>query len=216
MSKNLKVLIVSLLFIGIITKDKFCEHLGFGQNKVHGAQLNLSGTDSSHTINTETTYDTLFRWNDQLMDWIMVEEAEKKLNDLFSQELDLSQEPIELDWDVLMNIDYVLKYYEEFEMEIYSPVFTEALEAIHKKEVVVEGYVIPFDEAGEFLSLSLNPFAACFFCGKASPASVISLYLKDESKKYKVDDFKKFKGVLHLNHDDPDEFYYILRQAEEI
>ena len=65
------------------------------------------------------------------------------------------------------------------------------------------------------MSLSYNPYASCFFCGKASPASVMSMYLKDEDVRYKMDDFKTFRGTLHLNYDDPNEFYYILRDARE-
>ena len=40
--------------------------------------------------------------------------------------------------------------------------------------------------------------------------------MKKNKKTYKIDDFKKFKGTLHLNYDDPNEFYYILKDAEEL
>ena len=43
----------------------------------------------------------------------------------------------------------------------------------------------------------------------------MNMYLKDEGKRYRMDEFKKFRGTLHLNSDDPDEFYYILRDASE-
>jgi hypothetical protein len=100
-------------------------------------------------------------------------------------------------------------------MKIYAPVFPDGLKAIDGKQVIIEGFVIPFDEKGDILALSANPYAACFFCGKASPASVLSLYVK-KKKRYKMDDFRKFKGVLHLNADDPEEYYYILRNAVPI
>lgn len=124
--------------------------------------------------------------------------------------------PIEVDWKVLMNIDYELRYFKEVDLEIYAPVFSKAVKALHGKEVIIEGYVIPFDEEGELLSLSFNPYASCFFCGKASPASILSIYLKDKKKRYKIDDYKKFRGTLYLNKDDPNEFYYILRNAREV
>ena len=126
------------------------------------------------------------------------------------------QEPIRVNWDVLMDIEYKLKHFEEIGMEIYAPDFMKAQKELDGKEVIIEGYVIPFDEDGGSLTLSHFPFAACFFCGNASPASVISMYLRNEKKRYKIDDFKKFRGTLHLNYDDPYEFYYILRDAREI
>ena len=114
-----------------------------------------------------------------------------------------------------MDINYELRYFKELDMEIYAPVFSEAVKALDGKEVILEGFVLVFDEEPDLLSLSANPYASCFFCGKASPASVISMYLKKKRKRYKMDDFKKFRGTLHLNHDDPNEFYYILRNATE-
>lgn len=125
-------------------------------------------------------------------------------------------DPIEIDWQVLINIDYELRYFKELDMEMYDPVFSKAVEALDGKEVIIEGYIIPFEVEEELLTLSLNPYASCFFCGNASPASVISLYLKEKGQRYKTDDFKKFRGTLYLNYDDPNEFYYILRDAEEV
>jgi hypothetical protein len=125
-------------------------------------------------------------------------------------------EPIRADWKVLMDIDYKLQYYKEFNMEIYAPIFTKAVKKLHGKEVIIDGHVIPLDVKQEMIALSYNPYSSCFFCGQASPASVISLHLKDKSKRYKKDSFKKFRGTLYLNQDDPDEFYYILRDAVEI
>jgi hypothetical protein len=124
--------------------------------------------------------------------------------------------PIEIEWKVLMAIEYKLKYFEALETEMYAPVFSKAVEKLHEQEVIIKGYIIPFDAKGELLALSYYPYASCFFCGKASPASVISLYLKNKRKRYHTDDFIKFRGTLFLNYDDPNEFYYILRGAEEI
>lgn len=126
------------------------------------------------------------------------------------------EEPIELDWDLLLDIEYELRYFPEHDVEAYSPIFTKALKAYHEKTVILEGFVIPIDETNDMLALSMNPFASCFFCGNASPASVTSLYLKENTKKYKTDDFVKFKATLYLNKDDLKDFYYILRDAEEV
>jgi len=40
--------------------------------------------------------------------------------------------------------------------------------------------------------------------------------MKDGTKRYEIDDFKTFKGTLHLNYDDPNEFIYILKNAVEV
>ena len=101
-------------------------------------------------------------------------------------------------------------------MTIYAPVFSKELLALHKKKVIITGFVIPFDLEENLLALSRNPYASCFFCGQASPASVVSLYLKNKDKRYKTDDYKTFSGTLYLNEDDPADFYYILRDANEV
>lgn len=120
--------------------------------------------------------------------------------------------PIKIDWALLMEIEYNLKFNQASELKIYASIFTEALIAFDGKEVIIEGFVIPLDENGGMVALSANPYASCFFCGKASSASVMGLYLK-KKKLYKIDDFRKFRGMLKLNYNDPDEFYFILEDA---
>lgn len=120
--------------------------------------------------------------------------------------------PTKIDWSLLMEIELNLKLYQTRELQIYNPVFTEALVALDGKEVIIEGFVIPLDQNGDLVALSANPYASCFFCGKASPASVMSLYLK-KKKLYRIDDFRKFRGTLKLNYNDPKEYYFILEDA---
>ncbi len=223
MNRNLKIFFAAILVAGVFTQDRICEHLGFGQNKYHQESVEAkhrkelivadSSIESDYLI-TETVY----RWEERLMDWVVdndMEEPQAQLVNQISSYPPLST-PIEVDWKVLMEIQYKLRYYAEIELELYAPIFSEAVEALHGKEVVLEGFVIPLDEEEELLSLSFNPYSSCFFCGKASPASVISMYLKEEAKRYKIDDFKKFSGTLYLNYDDPNEFYYVLRDAQEV
>lgn len=62
--------------------------------------------------------------------------------------------------------------------------------------------------------LSSNPFASCFFCGGAGPESVVGLSLKKNGKRFRTDDYFTFKGKLRLNTDNPDDFNFILDQAE--
>jgi hypothetical protein len=126
------------------------------------------------------------------------------------------QDPIVVKWEELIDINYKVRYFESLDMDISAPVFGQAQKSLDGKEVIITGFVIPFDENMKYLSLSANPYASCFFCGGASAASVISMYMKDGTKRYEIDDFKTFKGTLHLNYDDPNEFIYILKNAVEV
>ncbi|MGD1843413.1 MAG: DUF3299 domain-containing protein [Thermonemataceae bacterium] len=184
-----------------------------------GEQKRENTVVSSSVQNNHFVDNYSYCWSSQPANWIGIEETKKFRSQLInytSTENEASSlEPVKVNWKILMNIKYKLKYSQELDMEVYFPMFTKAVEKLHGKEIIIEGYVIPFDESGELLSLSYNPYAACFFCGKASPASVMSMYLKDKRKRYKMDAFKKFRGTLYLNHDDPNEFYYILRNARE-
>ncbi|MEL6629226.1 MAG: hypothetical protein AAFQ92_27155 [Bacteroidota bacterium] len=222
MQKSLKLLLAFVLCTVVLTQEKVCEHLGFGRAAIH-QQL----ADNYQPVETKGLVDVSLATNSlPVVSPALEERLPSREVALESEAIEThftsitntansSAKPVEIRWDFLTNIEYELKYFEELEMEIYVPVFTDDHKALDGQEVLIEGYVIPFDLDGEFLSLSANPYASCFFCGQASPASVISLYLKSDRVRYSVDDFKKFKGTLHLNYDDPNEFYYILREAVE-
>lgn len=127
-----------------------------------------------------------------------------------------AEKPIPVSWKQLTNITYVLTYNKKLDMEVYAPVYTDTLRQLHGKFVSIRGYVIPYEEDQATVALSANPYASCFFCGKASPASVLTLRLGKRGKRYKLDARRTFKGHLKLNYDDPEEFYYILDQAKEL
>ena len=223
MRKLMKVLLFLLLFVGVVTQDHICEHLGFGQSKFHD-ERDSSIHQVAHyeaPVEEKENYlvsDTVFSWNEQSLNW----EADSTFNikkPKGTNSLVLFEpikEPVDLEWYTLMNIQYQLKYFAQIDMEMYAPVFPDSVLMLDGKEVIIEGFVIPFEEDGAHVSLSFNPYASCFFCGKASPASVLSMYLKNKKARYAIDAFKKFKGKLRLNHDDPDEFYYILEDAKEV
>lgn len=121
-----------------------------------------------------------------------------------------------LTWKTMENIKFEKKYYKEIDGEMLAPVFTDEIKKLDGKEVQVEGYVVPVDEKGRYCALSANPYASCFFCGKAGPASVMTIKFKKKNKSYKTDDYIIFKGKLQLNYDDINEFYYILNDAEAL
>jgi hypothetical protein len=130
--------------------------------------------------------------------------------------LPLLENPVKLSWKTMQNIKFEKKYYKEVDGEMLAPIFTEEIKKLDGKLVEVEGYVIPVDEKGRYIALSANPYAACFFCGKAGPASVMTIKFKKKNKDYNTDDYKHFKGRLQLNINDVNEFYYVLNDSEEI
>ncbi len=222
MKRNLVIIIVAILIILLFAQDNIRDQFGFGREADEETSSSEGGDSEELSTNRILLRDsfineTIYRWDETMLNMVVVEDIKDfpiQLANYTDTQNSLSK-PIEVDWNVLMDIKYRLKYIDEIGAEMYSPIFSEAVEALHEKEIIIEGFVIPFDEEGEILSLSMNPFASCFFCGKASPASIISMYLKDKGKRYKMDDFKRFRGTLFLNFDDPNEFYYILRDAEE-
>jgi len=74
------------------------------------------------------------------------------------------QDPIVVKWEELIDINYNVRFFESLDMDINAPVFGQAQKALDGKEVIITGFVIPFDENMKYLSLSANPYASCFFC----------------------------------------------------
>ncbi len=161
--------------------------------------------------------DDVYQWNPQKLDWVIQDsKTTEKKADLKQLKSSNSTEAIIVDWYMLEDIQYKLKYFEEIDFEAYAPIFSKTIQSLQGKEIVVKGYVIPLFENEEPLALSANPYSSCFFCGQASPASVMSMYMKNKGLNYKMDDFKTFKGTLYLNYDDPNEFYYILKDVVQV
>ncbi|MDX1684465.1 MAG: hypothetical protein R3275_04465 [Saprospiraceae bacterium] len=159
--------------------------------------------------------DSLWTWKDSLMDFeyaMPYGSQPIKGTAVYDEDGDGK---MDLTWKALKDILYAQAYFEKFGMEVYIPAFPEEITELNGQQVSVEGFTIPFDGEEAFVALSATPFSNCFFCGKGSPASVISLYLEDENKTYKVDEFIRFEGTLRLNYDDPEEFYYVLDDAQE-
>jgi hypothetical protein len=121
--------------------------------------------------------------------------------------------PPALAWKTLEGIGFDKRFVEDMNDYFLFPEFTKQIKALEGKTVDVEGYVIPFDKTGAEVALSANPYAACFFCGKAGPASIMIVKLKVKNTKLRTDMYKTFRGKLKLNATDPDEFYYILEDA---
>lgn len=159
--------------------------------------------------------DSIYRWDKRMYQMNVVGTVDDFEKDNSRPKIDpLVKEPIKLKWDNLMGIDYRLRYFSDVEMEMLYPLFSDDIKALEGKEVIIKGYTIPLEADGNLMALSFGSYASCFFCGKASPASIISMYLK-EDKFYRVDSYRAFRGTLHINQDDPNQFYYILKDARE-
>jgi len=127
------------------------------------------------------------------------------------------RDPIhKVSWQTLENIAFQRKFLKDFEAYVLFPQFTDALKNLVGKTVEVKGYVIPLEPRADWVALSAYPNASCFFCGAAGPASVMTIRFKDGKHKYRVDEFRTFRGKLKLNSDDIHEFYYILNEAVEV
>lgn len=121
--------------------------------------------------------------------------------------------PITVTWKTLEDIDFEEKFVKELDDYMLFPKFPQAIKQLAGKEVEVRGYVVPIDKRGEIIALSANPYDACFFCGKAGPASVMTVKLKTKNTSLKLDQYLAFKGKLRLNDSDFKEFYYIMEEA---
>lgn len=124
--------------------------------------------------------------------------------------------PKEIDWKFLSKVEFVDKYFEEYEAWYLFPQFSEPIKKLDGKRIQIKGYVIPLDVEDNLYALSAYPFSACFFCGGAGPESVMSLKFKDTHRHFDTDDVATFEGILHLNTTDLDNFNYVLKEAKEV
>lgn len=117
-------------------------------------------------------------------------------------------------WKNLSEVSY--KISEDEFGELYLPEFSEKIKAMEGKDIIADGYIIPFEGMfkPEHIILSSLPLAECYFCGSGGPETVMEVMLKSPikytSKRVKV------RGKLVLNQKDPEKLMYILQEAELI
>ena len=121
-----------------------------------------------------------------------------------------------IDWKVLAKVDFIDKYFPEFEAWYLIPKFQEEVKALDQKPIIIKGYIIPMDVEGGEYALSAYPSSACFFCGGAGPESVIKLELAEKTERFDTDDIITFSGTLELNDSDVDNFNYILKNCRPL
>jgi hypothetical protein len=119
-----------------------------------------------------------------------------------------------IDWKTLSKIGWKNEFNEALGYEVAIPVFDKAAEALNGKEVTITGYVLPVDtDGGQYIILSANPYASCFFCGGAGPETVMEIYLQ-KKQTFPADAKAVFKGKLKLNYDDAYHLIYMLENAQ--
>jgi hypothetical protein len=98
--------------------------------------------------------------------------------------------------------------------DIDKPIFTKEVLAFSNKQIILPGYMVPFENGmkGSHFMLSSLPLNACFFCGAGGPETVVEIFL---SKPITYTDKPvEIKGKLILNDKDPDKMIYQLVDAE--
>ena len=141
----------------------------------------------------------------------------KQSSDHQTKTKDVSHQVI--DWTLLSKISFENKMVDSLQQTIPFPIFNDSLKMMNAKSVTLSGFIIPIEEIGEadLLVLSANPYASCFFCGKAGVESVVEIHLKNQNNKaYQTDKRMTFKGILRLNNTDPNYLPYIMEAAGEV
>ncbi len=116
-------------------------------------------------------------------------------------------------WLILNNLEYKEAPHEVYGT-VYLPEFSKDVKKLANKQVVIKGYLVPVDKTT--WALSKNTYAACFFCGKAGPETVIGLTFKGDPGKLKMDANATVTGKFVLNGKDVDDWMYSLVDVEII
>ncbi|MBN8651657.1 MAG: hypothetical protein J0L67_09530 [Cytophagales bacterium] len=109
---------------------------------------------------------------------------------------------------------YAITFQKDPNGEFDKPIFTKEVKALAGKEVVLPGYIIPFQgvtKESHFMLSSL-PINACFFCGVGGPEGVVEVFLTKPIPY--TDKPVEIKGKLGLNDSNPDQMIYVLVGAE--
>jgi hypothetical protein len=117
-------------------------------------------------------------------------------------------------WNVFAKTKFEPKYDEKSAEYLFYPTFPAELKSLVGKEIVVEGFYVPFaPEGDDYIILSKFPMSQCFFCGGGGPESIAEVNFMKDPGKFQVDDLITVKGKLTLNSEDPDHVNFILTEA---
>jgi hypothetical protein len=110
-----------------------------------------------------------------------------------------------LTWKLLGEIKYEKKKHPKYG-EVQFPIVNDKVKAKGKKRVFISGFIVPIDSKS--YAISKNVFAACFFCGKAGPESIVGLKFRGSTPKLKTDQYVTVEGVFRYNETDADDWVY--------
>jgi hypothetical protein len=116
-----------------------------------------------------------------------------------------------LTWSLLGKIDFIKKA-DKLYGEVMFPIINPKLKAMSTKTVIMSGFIIPIDNKN--YALSKNVFAACFFCGKSGPETIVGLKFKGDLPKLKTDQYLTLKGTFRYNENDVEDWIYHIENAE--
>ncbi len=114
-------------------------------------------------------------------------------------------------WTILNGVEYNEAPHDTYGT-VYLPTFSKEIKKLAGKRVVIKGYLVPVDKAT--WALSKNTYAACFFCGKAGPETVMGLTWKGDPGKLKMDANATLTGKFVLNGTNVDDWMYSLVDVE--
>lgn len=110
-----------------------------------------------------------------------------------------------LTWKLLAEIKYEKKKHPKYG-EVQFPIVNDKVKSKGKKKVYISGFIVPIDSKS--YAISKNVFAACFFCGKAGPESIVGLKFKGATPKLKTDQYVTVEGSFRYNETDADDWIY--------
>jgi len=108
-------------------------------------------------------------------------------------------------WKLLAEIKYEKRKHPKYG-EVQFPVVNDKVKAKGKKRVLISGFIVPIDS--KTYAISKNVFAACFFCGKAGPESIVGLKFRGTTPKLKTDQYVTVEGTFRYNETDADDWIY--------
>lgn len=118
-----------------------------------------------------------------------------------------------LTWKLLGTIDFE-KRPNELYGEVLFPIINPQLKMLQKKTIAISGFIIPIDSKN--YAISKNVFAACFFCGKSGPETIMGIKFKGSLPRLKTDQFVTLKGTFRYNDSDVEDWIYHIENAEII
>ncbi len=116
-------------------------------------------------------------------------------------------------WELLNKLEYFEAPHADYGT-VYLPKFDKSVKKLHQKDVIIRGYLVPVDKTT--WALSKFTYAACFFCGKAGPETVLGITWKGDPGKLRMDANALIKGRIIINATDVDDWMYQIVDAEII